>query len=494
MDVHSQSPATVKKSHKEQLLFFKQKTLLFEMILERLDVGIHVIDTDQNTLVYNSTMAKLESQDVGKILGKKLLAAMPYLKSESSTLIQALQAGRPLDDQQQTYINAGGKEIVTVNSTAPLFLDNKIIGAMEIAKDITYIKTLSETIASLQQNLSNKKRAAPAIRPFRTRYTFSDIIGDSEAFQIARTHAFRASRTQSNVLIYGETGTGKELFAQSIHSQSPRKHQPFLAINCAALPEQLLEGLLFGTAKGSFTGAIDRPGFFEQAEGGTLLLDEINSMHMDLQAKLLRVLQEHSVRRIGAQQELPIDVRIIATMNVEPGETIAKKQLRSDLFYRLGVVSLHIPPLREHLADIQTYVAKFIEKYNRSLGLQVKALSPIAFEAFYQYSWPGNVRELEHAIEGAMNLVLSEEEIQIEHFPALFRKNLLGAQETTLRQIITNNKLTELNTLKLKQDALGKTMICNALEQTNGNITKAAAILGLTRQLLQYKLKKYQLK
>jgi arginine utilization regulatory protein len=473
---------------RKKLADAEQKLVLYEAIINRLDVGIHVVDKQGKTIVYNAMMAKLEGEDPHDILGRPLLEAMPYLKGENSTLLTALKGGEPLNDRQQTYINAHGKQIVTVNSTTPLFFQGVVSGALEIAKDITFIQALAEKIVDLQQNLCSRKK--PGSHAPNTRYTFAEILGQSEAIITVVQYAMRAARTASNILIYGETGTGKELFAQSIHNSSPRKSQPFIAVNCAALPEQLLEGLLFGTTKGGFTGAVDRPGLFEQAHGGTLLLDELNSMNLDLQAKLLRVLQENSVRRLGATHEIPIDVRIVATLNADPVEAMQERCLREDLYYRLGVVTLHIPALRERKSDIGIYVNEFIEKYNERLALRVKGISWEVMAAFHQYAWPGNIRELQHAIEGSMNLMWGEDEIQMQHLPMLFRSNL----QMVVKPWKAQDKPDSSPNLIEHRDTVEKEMIAAAFAESGGNITQAARTLGLTRQVLQYKLKKYKLK
>lgn len=470
-----------------RLALAEQKIQLYEAILDRLDVGIHVIDTEEKTIVYNMTMSKLESENTKNMLGKKLLEAMPYLQIEDSTLITALRLGQPLNDRQQNYINAQGKSVATINSTTPLFLNGQLVGALEIAKDITFIQALANKIVDLQHNISAQNDKSTT-NPNKAHYNFADIWGESPLLETVKKQAAQAAQSSSNILIYGETGTGKELFAQSIHNASPRKNHPFIAINCAALPEHLLEGLLFGTAKGGFTGAIDRPGFFEQAQGGTLLLDEINSMHLDLQAKLLRVLQEKLLRRVGATDDIPINVRIISTLNNNPFDAIKQNQLREDLYYRLGVVTLQAPPLCEHKEDIFLYLDKFIKKYNHTLGLSVTHVSPDILTAFQHYYWPGNVRELQHAIEGSMNLMSSETEIQMIHLPALFRSNLFKALDS---QPAGNANKTDLATCR---DGLEKNMIMSALTASRGNITHAAHTLGITRQLLQYKIRKYRLK
>jgi len=229
-----------------------------------------------------------------------------------------------------------------------------------------------------------------------------------------------ARDTPSSIMLHGKTGTGKELFAQSIHSHSHRRENQYIAINCAAIPEHLLESNLFGTARGAFTGAIDRPGLFEQAGGGTLFLDEIDSMPIGLQAKLLRALQEKKIRRLGSLKEIDIDIKIISSVSTAPYESINKGTLRNDLFYRLGVVLIRLPSLRERPEDLMELTWHFIHKNNRQLGTYVKKISNRVIDFFKNYGWPGNIRELEHIIEGAMNIVGRETTLKSEHLPPHF--------------------------------------------------------------------------
>jgi arginine utilization regulatory protein len=280
----------------------------------------------------------------------------------------------------------------------------------------------------------------------------------------------------------GETGTGKELVVQSIHNASPRKHGPFVAQNCAAFPATLLESILFGTVKGSFTGAEDRPGLFELADGGTLFLDEINSMPLELQSKLLRVLQEGVLLRVGDTKLRKVDTRVIACTNVDPEEAVRKKELRVDLYYRLNVVSLRVPPLRERKSDIPALTSHFINMYNRKLGRRVTHVSEETGMLFFAYSWPGNVRELQHAIEHAMN-VTSGQVIELEHLPAHLRQLNNSGTDSESMVVKGEHSLPEI----LKN--VEKRCLLEALQKSGGNISKAAVQLGIPRQTLQYRLK-----
>ncbi|RLL47151.1 PAS domain-containing protein [Oceanobacillus piezotolerans] len=445
---------------------------LYEQLLNKVDVGIHVINDHGKTIIYNKKMMEIESMEASDVLGKDVREVFSFNENQHSTLVHTLKTGEVTKGVRQTYFNNKGQEITTINDTFPFLKEGKITEAVEIAKDVTQLEHV------IKENVLQKKN---------THYTFDRIIGQNEEFLHVIDEAKRATRTTSSVLIIGETGTGKELFAQSIHNGSSRSHTPFIAQNCAAIPENLLESLLFGTKKGAFTDAIDSPGLFEQADGGTLLLDEINSLDFDLQAKLLRVLQEKTIRRIGDTKDKKVDVRIIATMNEDPAEILADKRIRKDLYYRLSVVTLYIPPLRERKKDIMPLAQEFINKYNVLFHMSVREISEEAKILLHQHDWQGNVRELEHTIEGAMNQVIDEEVIQSHHLPIRLRKRYQDGHKN--RIIPEADPKTE--TLKDKMEELEKAYIRQVLAEHQHNITRTAKILGMSRQSLQYRIKKF---
>ncbi|WP_018131570.1 sigma-54 interaction domain-containing protein [Effusibacillus pohliae] len=451
---------------------------IYEHLLEELDEGVHVVDETGKTIIYNRKMAGIESMQKEDVLNKNLLDVFKFPDNQHSTLLQALHEGKSSKNVKQTYFNFKGNEITTVNNTFPIFHENKIIGAVEIAKDVTKMERM------LRENILKKG----------TRYTFDSIIGNSDNFLEVIENAKRAARTSSSILIVGETGTGKELFAQSIHNESSRAAGPFISQNCAALPDTLIESLLFGTKRGAFTGSVDRPGLFEQAEGGTLLLDEINSLSLGLQAKLLRVIQERTVRRIGDTKEKEIDVRIIATINEDPIDMIANNRLRKDLYYRLSVVTLFVPPLRERKQDIPLLVDHFIGKYNRLFQMDVRSASEQVMDLFDSYDWPGNVRELEHVIEGAMNLMGNEPVITFDHLPGHLRRRVnLQPDKAGSAQGLpgTDGEAPSLQKAIRQYEAQ---YIRQVLAKHNGNITRAAQELNISRQNLQYRLRKYKIR
>ncbi|NLV89164.1 MAG: sigma 54-interacting transcriptional regulator [Tissierellia bacterium] len=459
--------------------------IIMQNILHHANIGIHVIDKDRKTVIYNDVMAKLEGLKREQVLGKDILDIFPSLNEETSTLIKVLHTGESILNSTQTYLNFKGQRITTINSTIPLYNKDEIIGALEISNNITHIKNLSDQLIELQSEL--KFRKSPSKNKIK-RYNFHDIIGVSEPIEMAKKIAKKASNSISSVLIYGDTGTGKELFAQSIHYGGIRANKPFLAQNCAAIPESLLEGILFGTDKGGFTGAVEREGIFEQANGGTLMLDEINSMSLPLQAKLLRVLQEGYIRRVGGSKDIPIDVRIIATTNEPPLESLKKGTLRKDLFYRLNVIFIQIPPLVERKEDIPILTNHFINKFNLLLDKKVKSVSKDVLDYFMEYTWPGNVRELANVIEGAMNIVDENETL-------LTKKDFISSIHIMKDKHYRNPFVLEQKdkSLPVVLEEIEKNLIINALENNHNNITKTAKELGIKRQTLQHKLKKYKI-
>lgn len=453
---------------------------IYETLINEIDVGVHIIDQQGKTILYNSKMMEIESMTKEDFLNKDFLDVFMFEEGQESTLLNALHQNKEVKNVRQTYFNNKSKEITTINNTFPVYDLDKVIGAIEIAKDVTVIERL------IRKNMEHKGN---------TRYSFDSIIGESPAIKEVIENTKRATRTSSSVLIIGETGTGKELFVQSIHNGSERSSAPFISQNCAAMPDSLIESLLFGTKKGAFTGAIDHPGLFEQAEGGTLLLDEINSLSPMLQAKLLRAIQEKSIRRIGDTIDRKIDVRIITTINEDPIEAIANQRLRKDLFYRLSVVSLFIPPLRERKEDILPLVDHFIMKYNYMFNMNINGISDEVLLQFNNYDWPGNIRELEHVIEGALNLMIDEDTIEVFHLPFILRNkpqsSLPNEQAVVgVHHVTVKDKHLPLRHLKDYLLEAEEYYINKALERNKYHQTNTAKELGLSRQSLQYRIKR----
>jgi arginine utilization regulatory protein len=446
-------------------------------ILKSIDEGIHVINTDGMTIFYNEVAAKHDGLHQGEVLGKPLLEVFPSLSEETSTLYKVLLTKKPIFNQPQTYLNKYSVKIETINTTLPIFVKNEFIGAVEIAKDYSKMKMLTERLLELQKGLIQNEKSNPK----NTQYTLDDLITVDENFINLIKKAKKLAKSNSPILVYGESGTGKELLIQGIHHESKRSNGPFIAQNCAAIPEALLESILFGTAKGSYTGAVDRPGLFELANGGTLFLDELHTMPIELQAKLLRVLEDGIVRRVGGSKSVSVDVRIVAAMNEHPNDALANQKLRLDLFYRLNVLMFELLPLRIRKDDILLLSKHFIQYFNAQLEKKVQGITSEVEGLFLQYQWPGNVRELKHTIEYMMN-ICENNQLTAQELPALFK-------QTMDNQRVDDMKVESLALRKNIQE-LESSLISRALTISLGNINQAAKLLEIPRQTLQYKIQK----
>ncbi len=323
-------------------------------------------------------------------------------------------------------------------------------------------------------------------RDFKERYSFEHMIGKSRSMQEIYGLIEKVATTDSTVLIAGESGTGKEMAARAIHVQSVRRTGSFTSINCAALPESLLESELFGHVKGSFTGAVsDKKGMFEAAQRGTLFLDEVGEMSPWTQVKFLRALQERTIRRVGGTEEIAVDVRIIAATNQNLKARIAEGKFREELFYRLNVISFEMPPLRKRAEDIPMLVSHFLQKYCEKMGKPMKRVSPDVIGLFEGYAWPGNIRELENVIE---RIVAVEDRETVT--PACLPREILSPQKKNETQFLFSPGFD----LMAYIDDVSKKYVQQALLATGGNLRKAAPLLGVSYRTLRYLVEKYELK
>jgi two-component system, NtrC family, response regulator HydG len=311
---------------------------------------------------------------------------------------------------------------------------------------------------------------------------FEDIVGTSRKMLELFAVIERVAPTDASVLITGESGTGKEMFARAVHNRSKRSAKPFVAVNCAALPENLIESELFGHEKGAFTGAIDsRVGRFELADGGTIFLDEIGELPLNLQSKLLRVLQQRSFERVGGIKAVNVDVRVLAATNRDLQVAAKEGGFREDLFFRLNVVPIDIPPLRERREDIEPLLNFFLKAFSEKMAMEMKKVHDRALDGLVKYNWPGNVRELENMVERLM-ILCPGEEIRIEDLPADIVSPSVDGGALDLKSATADSR-----------SRTEKQLIVDALERTGGNRTKAARILGISRRTLQHRLNDYDL-
>ena len=473
---------------KERMNIVDYKFLL-ESILEHLDEGILVVDKDAKVTFYNEPVTNIAGITQKKAIGKNILDIFPGLTPESSTFYRVLSNKQPIIDYVQTYMNYQGLKVSTLTSTLPLIKQGEIVGALEIYRDLTQVKELAEKVLNLQSELFKKKSNEKTYKGNGVTYSFEDIIGESKAIKNLKERAQKIVDSNSPVLVYGETGTGKELLVQAIHNASKvRRHKPFIAQNCAALPNTLLDSLLFGTTSGSFTGAKDKPGLFELADGGTLFLDEVNSMDMELQGKLLRVLQDGIVRRVGGANTVLVDVRVIASTNEPLAKIVEQKILRKDLYYRLNVISLDIPALKDRKEDIALLTKFFIDMFNDKVNKNVKGISHEALNMLQSYHWPGNIRELKCVIESIMNFTEANS-IDVNDIPQHI-SSFIGTKDMDEKESIGD---VEVSSLVDSINEYEKRVIQKAIKQANGNGAKAARMLNIPRQTLHNKIKKHNI-
>lgn len=445
--------------------------------------GVSIIDSEGKVIFLNKAAEILEELTAQDVLGHHIKEVY-RLTEKTSLALESLNTRRAIINQFHQYATSKGKKLSVLASTFPIFKEEKIVGVVSTAKDITLIRELLDKNAELVVAAAEgQAENAGGVG----KYTFESIIGNSKALHDVLEQANAAARSSLSVLLYGETGTGKELFAQSIHHASKNLQQPFIGVNCAAIPDTLLEGLLFGTVKGAFTGAHDNQGLFVQAGRGTVFLDEINSMNPASQAKLLRVIQERCVQRVGDWKDVPIYCRIISSTNVEPEEAIQNGSLREDLFYRIGTLVIHIPCLRDRREDISPLIESFVKKYNEKLNLNIRKLDSALMHTLESYNWPGNVRELEHVIESAMNMAKAEDEVLTwEHIPKYtWKRIVLTATSERQEDVDADNSGLSDYLRSVEQQTILK-----ALRENNNNISRTALALGLKRQNLQMRLKK----
>ncbi|PHF49686.1 sigma-54-dependent Fis family transcriptional regulator [Bacillus pseudomycoides] len=374
----------------------------------------------------------------------------------------------------------------------PIVKDDKIIGAIGkiMFHDIQQFKVLADQISAMESKLSYYQTALKRLQ--EGRLSFQSIIGESAKMKEVKTMALKVSKSRSTVLIRGESGTGKELFAHAVHRASPRARGSFIRLNCAAIPRDLLEAELFGYEEGAFTGAKKggKPGKIELAHKGTLFLDEIGDMSLDMQVKLLRVLQEKEIERIGGTKIQKIDVRFIAATHRNFREMVQRGEFREDLYYRLNVFAIDIPPLRERKEDMIHITEFLIRKLNGELGSSVLSLDERVRDIFMEHDWPGNIRELENVLERAMNVVEGTI-IQVHHLPVYLRKKDL--EEELYHEIFTaDQEKNEMSySLQAEVESAEKRVITRALEKTAGNRKEAAELLGIHRASLYRKIERY---
>ncbi len=428
-------------------------------IVESVHDGILAIDDSGRVICCNSAAERILQISRERLVGRHLGEVVPR-----APLLEVLRTGKGFANRE-VMLETDGRTLHHITSATPIFQRGRLIGAVAVLKDIREVRQMVYEMTGDQPH-----------------WNFESIIGDSPALREVKEKAKRAAASNSTVLITGESGTGKELFARAIHAYSPRRNGPFIAINCGAVPETLLESELFGYEEGAFTGARrgGKPGKFELADGGTIFLDEVGDMSLRLQVKLLRVLEEGRIERVGGTRGVKLDVRVIAATHRDLEQMLARSEFREDLYYRLNVIPLHIPPLRERPEDIPLLLDHFVEKHSRMLGKVVRAVSQEARRILLSYPWPGNVRELENAVEYAVNM-LTGDVITPSHLPDRLRH--LPRHHRDEARIIPLQEM-EKEAIRRGLEILGR---------SDRAKVELARRLGISRATIYRKIKKYGL-
>ncbi|MGB4515021.1 MAG: sigma-54-dependent Fis family transcriptional regulator [Bacillota bacterium] len=461
----------------EEITNLKHIQGLLEAIIDSTEDAISVVDENGIGILINPAYTRLTGLVEEDVIGKP--ATIDIAEGESVHM-KVLRTGRPVRGAR-LKVGPGRREVMV--HAAPVFVGNELKGSVAAIHDLTDIRRLTEELDSARRLL----------RTLQAKYTFDDIIAVSKGMALAVEQARRVSSTPATVLLRGESGTGKELFAHAIHNASLRRHKQFVRVNCTAISSTLFEAELFGYEDGAFTGAKrgGKRGLFEEADGGTIFLDEIGELPLSLQAKLLRILHEKEIVRVGGTQAVPVDVRIIAATNTDLEKAVKEGRLREDLYYRLNVVPIFIPPLRERIEDLPFLCQILIRKFNQAYGRNVTRISREAIEALSTYDWQGNVRELENVLSRAMiNMHYRDVEILPEHLPALDK---MGSRFGYTQPRPANEQKGAAKELRDAVKDAEISAITRALETAGGNKRIAADILGISIRNLYYKLKRYNI-
>lgn len=459
----------------EEITNLKEMQSMLEAVFNATQDAISVVDHNGNGVMINPAYTRITGLTEKDVIGKPANVDI----AEGESIHMKVVSARKNIKGALMKVGPNRREVLT--NAAPIIVDGELRGSVAVIHDISEIKDLSDEL----------KRAKEIIRKLEAKYTFEDIVGSDSLLISAMDKARKAAVTPATVLLRGESGTGKELFAHSIHNASERKYRQFVRVNCSAISESLLESELFGYDEGAFTGAKKggKKGLFEEADGGTIFLDEIGEVHAGTQAKLLRVIQERELVRVGSTKPVNIDVRIIAATNANLEEAIKNGNFRKDLYYRLNVFPIKIPSLRMRKGDVYDLTLFFIKKLNQQYGRNIKDISHQAVRQLMEYEWPGNVRELENVVGRAIiNMKSSEMVIMESHLPQFDK--LVDRLATF--ELVEEIKLSDFSLSDVVEKA-EKKYIQQVMIECENNKTNTAKKLGISLRSLYYKIEKYNI-
>ncbi len=469
------------------------------LILNSLDY-ILIVDRNYN-IVFNTRYDERvnlheDKYQLSDILNKNFYDIYPCFNEENSSFAVCMRTGNVVVKKKQEYYDYKGNKYITNNVTVPISREGTIVGAVELAKDIENYLNIDSSIQDQKFNelVETLEKQAGLI-------SFDTILTCNEEMEKSIDKAKFLSRLPNPTLICGETGTGKEVFAQAMINYSQAPKNKVVIQNCAAVPENLMESILFGTEKGAYTGAEKHKGLFEEADGGILFLDELNSIPFHVQAKLLRVLQDGIFRSLGADKDKSVIVKVIGVMNIDPIEAIEQKILRKDLFYRFSSGLITLLPLRERKEDIELFLQYYFKYYSRMYEKKINGITKDLKKILFHYSWEGNVRELKNTVETMVSVAESGEILDVHRLPIYIQKRFSTLSNAEAFNTNVDSLLHEVSSLSSYKaedfipytqilEQVEKKLIHTALERAKGNKTKASEILGLPRQTLKYRIQK----
>ncbi|NPU89595.1 MAG: sigma-54-dependent transcriptional regulator [Fervidobacterium sp.] len=454
----------------EEITNLKEIEAQLKAIIDSTNDAISVADENGIVRLVNKAYTKITGYSPEDVIGKP--ATVDIAEGESIHMLIA-KLRQPIYNAR-LKVGPAKKEVI-VNAT-PLFVKGKFKGSVAVVHDVSEILKLTNELEEVKR----------LIRHMRAQYTFDDIIGDSKLIQIAKEQAKKVAQTPATVLLRGESGTGKELFAHAIHNASPRRNKPFVSVNCAAVPESILESELFGYEEGSFTGALHggKKGLVEEADGGTLFLDEVGKLPLSLQPKLLRFIETKEYVPVGGRNVKKVDVRIIAATNMELEKMVRNGDFLPDLYFRLNVFPIYLPSLKDRKEDIPKLAVHIVKKLNQQYGRMVEGISPAVIKYIVSKDWPGNVRELENFLGRVMiNMGPEERYIELKHLP----------EDSGLKVEKKGEEFSDIGEKSLKDlvEEYEKKIILSALKQTGGDKVKAAKMLDISIRTLYYKMERY---
>lgn len=463
----------------EEVTNLKEIQMTMEAVFNATKDAISVVNQEGIHILINPAYTQITGYTADEVIGKDY--SVDLVEGESAHQ-KVLKTGKPVDN---VVVVSGKTKKNIVTSAAPILVDGQIRGSVAVLHDITEMTRLHQELAKAKQ----------IIRNLEAKYTFDDIKGSSQRMKDAIERAKIAAITPATVILRGESGTGKELFAHAIHNASSRCNAQFVRVNCAAISESLLESELFGYVEGAFTGALKggRMGLFERASGGTIFLDEIGEMPMSTQVKLLRVIQEKEIVRVGGTKPITVDVRIISATHVDLEKAVKSGSFREDLYYRLNVIPIVIPPLRERLEDLKDLVEVLVVRFNQEYGRNILKVSDSVISALGAYHWPGNVRELDNYLgRTVIQMRISDTEMLTQHMPAFNDQKRVPLYDLKVGSAAAETSMGEFVSLDAAMAVAEAQHIAKVLEVCRGNRTEAAKRLGISLRALYYKLEKHK--